>query len=247
MWNKPISRMNAKQPGFTLIELLVVISIISLLIALLLPALRGARDAARSTQCLSNMRQLHMITINYAVSFREALGWCTQNGLVPADQRNRRWIDTIDAERGGRNLRRCWGLVQKNYNTSTLRFEPVVDAANTNFISVSANAVRRNDQWQSNPTRRTIDFRRHQRIMLTVDTVSNNPGEYAGGSPVRSGLRLRHNSGNALNLGFLDGHAETWSADSMIAATLTASPYDDRFILTENTSMFYPWGESHER
>lgn len=60
--------------GFTLIELLVVVSIIAVLAALLLPAINLVRESARSTQCQSNLRQLHMGTMGFVSD---------NHGLIP--------------------------------------------------------------------------------------------------------------------------------------------------------------------
>ena len=55
--------------GFTLIELIVVVAVLCILVAILLPAVQAAREAARRTQCASNLRQIGLATQQYLATF----------------------------------------------------------------------------------------------------------------------------------------------------------------------------------
>lgn len=79
--------------AFTLIELLVVISIIALLVAVLLPALAGAREAAETTQCSSNLRQIGTAMYQYG---ELANGYFpVRSNKMPGDPNQTQWVGPI--------------------------------------------------------------------------------------------------------------------------------------------------------
>lgn len=82
--------------GFTLIELLVVIAIISILAAMLLPALNAAKEVAKGTTCLNNLKNMGFVLLNYADDYK---------GFIPKLNSPSVWLSYMDV--GNSNIYKC--------------------------------------------------------------------------------------------------------------------------------------------
>ncbi len=105
------SDRNHRVVGFTLVELLVCIAIVGILVGLLLPATRTARDASRRMACQSNARQIALACLNYESAFKQLpCAWGGPAQLVHRPPMSV-YIAEVDAERGLGPIGRWSGFV----------------------------------------------------------------------------------------------------------------------------------------
>jgi len=193
----------ATRPGFTLIELLVVISIIVLLISILLPALRAARDSARAVQCASTMRQ-NQIALTLYLQDHDQTFPRTSTLSAPVDLR---WMGYFD--RGGYSYSdRC----------PTSEGDPSTGPAET-LRTYAYNQALGHGDWVGYGIDRHTDGAREIHPAHII-TFSESWGWFFWNSvygqgifcalPQSGGGRLAeaHFSGKGQNISYLDGHVQ---------------------------------------
>lgn len=185
--------------AFTLIELLVVISIISLLIALLLPALGQAKEQGRVAHCLTNLKQTHVATMIYATDNVERFPDCFESVA---------WDG-------------AYGFPVNPY----LTFHPLAHYLTSIQSLDCPNAPRRGgangtygSPWDDMPQISYAFNGQHWSGAGVGDTSWGN-GIYQGplGAFWESYMKPgRHNDFTSLNFSFVDGHAKAYNTEAIL-------------------------------
>jgi prepilin-type processing-associated H-X9-DG protein/prepilin-type N-terminal cleavage/methylation domain-containing protein len=226
-----MTRLRRAGAAFTLVELLVVIGIVSILIALLLPALAAARESARVAACASNLRQLQLASINYA---SDSDGFLPPAHLDYITKNLHRWHGTRGADDqpfdfGGSPLR-------KYLRTPRIKSCPSFEHVNAGFER-SAGGFGYNDRYLGssleepaaasigmpeyetryvNRPARFASIRKPSETIIFSDVAMASPAliEYsfvepplARGMPTSPSIHFRHR--DRANVIWLDGHVTT--------------------------------------
>jgi prepilin-type N-terminal cleavage/methylation domain-containing protein/prepilin-type processing-associated H-X9-DG protein len=186
--------------GFTLIELLVVIAIIAILAAILFPVFAKAREKARQSSCLSNIKQMTLAAMQYSQDYDELI------------------MPTLIRSTGNP----IWTFLITPYVKNTQIF--ACPSCSTHKVTFYADGDRGWPSVGANwhfcidfGTRSMAAVQNPSQAVHFADTVSGDAATGARGyefgpnhmCDVNEGFSSRHNDG--ANLGFLDGHAKWYS------------------------------------
>lgn len=219
-----------RRAAFTLVELLTVIAIVGILAALIIPTVGRVRQAARSAQCLANLRQAATATLTYASDGR---GFFPPSVSVNASGNEETFVTHLMPYLATRRSRTDGATIWKcPVATDSDTVNPRPDySCNERYSASQTMGVFPRQSWGQNvPNIRLNSVRNPSRVILFLDTFVDgnvqkgfwlngtrwNAGaqtwaeaNHFGGPLPANGPAPRHN--NAFNAVFADGHAEAIS------------------------------------
>lgn len=218
---------HARAGGFTLTELLVVIAIISMLGALLMPALKKVRDQGNRAACVSNLRQNYLTVLMYAKDHDDFLppgGQGGHLGQINRDDTNRAWVTVIEEYSdvdliwycpGVRNSKR--GLREYNGGkpVSPLIFPSAPSAIYIDYFTLVGaltwGLVEPAAGTEAKPKR--VEFAAYNRLPIISD------GAYDNSNPYGISGWTNHNEWDlqGANAIYGDGHARWWPAADLLS------------------------------
>jgi prepilin-type N-terminal cleavage/methylation domain-containing protein/prepilin-type processing-associated H-X9-DG protein len=186
--------MRKPRSGFTLIELLVVIAIIAILAAILFPVFARAREKARQSSCLSNLKQIALAVLMYAEDYDECLPYYQHPFGIA-------WYDDLQPYTKNSQLRVCPSKTQWNPGHATHKTgyglnETVFPSGNGSPSPVACVALAEIDY----PSETIGGADKNQGNTLIVGV------SFSGSTAWPYNVDPRHNDG--ANFFFMDGHAK---------------------------------------
>lgn len=218
-------RLYVHGKNFTLIELLVVIAIIAILASLLLPSLNRARDVAKGTRCVSNIKQMLLATIQYADDFNGQFISRTNNAVGYGYLT---WLNILDNGTYIRNYSVCVcpAAAPRTWDTTNLERYSFIYAArrtttfaaaydpNNALVDVSDSASTGNafNVLYLRRIRRSSDFVFY---MDSWNAAANRKVQFYTVTSNANGTGIGvHHAGKA-NIGFMDGHVKGSTGDEL--------------------------------
>ncbi len=232
--------MHPKQRAFTLIELLVVIAIIAILAAILFPVFAKAREKARQSSCLSNVKQLMLATMQYTQDYDETLPLNGRDDTVTPSY-NVRWYNCIEPYVKSAGVFACpskrysgtnrgYGM---NYNLSGWGWARamgdiqnpagtciIMDAGQCSAGVTAAVSAKEFKNYDSSAT----DWQ------VTMPSDWNGANAGANYTNATDSNRLRRPIGrhmDGLIVGYVDGHTKWHGIDAFIGPLPNGWPYGD--------------------